>query len=137
MDTTIYGRCLCGSIAYEYTGTLGPAHYCHCEDCRRCTGSAFNVAVRCDPAKFRILSGTPKGYTKRADSGNELTRYFCPECGSPIYTASPEHPEHVYLKAGTLNDPRVVKPARQNWLASAVPWSKIDDGLPGYARGPR
>ncbi len=136
MGTTIYGRCLCGNVAYEYTGTLGPAHYCHCEDCRRCTGSAFNIAVRCDPAKFRILSGTPKGYTKRADSGNELTRYFCPECGSPIYTASPKHPEHVYLKAGTLNDPRVVKPAHQNWLASAVPWSKIDDGLPGYARGP-
>ena len=135
MATTICGHCLCGNVAYEYTGTLGPAHYCHCEDCRRCTGSV-NVAVRCDAAKFRIVSGTPKGYTKRADSGNELTRYFCPECGSPLYTESPKHPEYVYVKAGTLNDPRLVKPARQNWLASAVPWSKIDDGLPGYTKNP-
>jgi hypothetical protein len=46
------------------------------------------------------------------------------------------HPELVYVKAGTLNDPGVVRPAHQNWLASAVPWSKIGDGLPGYARGP-
>jgi hypothetical protein len=46
-----------------------------------------------------------------------LTRYFCPECGSPLYTVSPVHPDVLYLKAGTLDDPRLVQPRHQNWIA--------------------
>jgi len=38
-DKRATGRCLCGSVRYQCEGNLGPAHYCHCEDCRRCAGS--------------------------------------------------------------------------------------------------
>ena len=131
----VRGRCLCGNVVYEYDGVVGPASYCHCEDCRRCTGSAFNVGVRFERAALRIVRGAVKGFTKRADSGTELTRHFCPECGSPIYTASPKHPEHVYVKAGTLDDPTIVAPVRQAWLTSAVPWSRIAPELPAFAKG--
>jgi len=80
-------------------------------------------------AFFDIVSGTPKGYTKRADSGNELTRHFCPDCGSPVYTSSPRHPDLLYIKAGALDDPIVVVPAYQSWAGSAVPWATIESGL--------
>lgn len=136
MTSKVHGRCLCGAVVYEYRGLVGPASYCHCEDCRRCTGSAFNVGVRFDVAEFRITSGSPKGFTKRGESGTELTRHFCPDCGSPIYTSSPKHPEHVYVKAGTLDDPTIVKPIRRSWTASAVSWSQVDGGLPSFAKGP-
>ncbi|MCP4007841.1 MAG: GFA family protein [bacterium] len=135
MASKIYGYCLCGQITYEYGGSVGPAGYCHCEDCRRCTGSAFNISVRFDLSEFHITSGSPRGLTKRGDSGNELTRFFCPECGSPIYTASPTHPRQVYVKAGTLDDPKAVQPARQDWVASVVPWSRIDLDIDSFAGG--
>lgn len=134
MSARVSGRCLCGHVSYEYTGVVGPASYCHCVDCRRATGSAFNIGVELEAAKFAIVSGRTKGYTKRGDSGNELTRHFCPECGSPIYTSSPAHPQHVYVKAGTFDDPSVVKPAHQSWVDSAVSWHRIDDGLQAFAR---
>ena len=136
MERTVRGRCLCGNVTYEYGGAVGPANYCHCEDCRRCTGSAFNIGVRFHLPEFRITSGEPKGFTKRGESGNELTRFFCPECGSPIFTASPRHPDYVYVKAGTLDDPRLVKPSHQNWLVSAVAWGRIDENLRAFQRGP-
>lgn len=135
MEDVISGRCLCGRVAYQYCGEVGPASYCHCEDCRRCTGSAFNIGLRFASARFRIISGDPKGFTKLADSGNELTRHFCPDCGSPIFTSSPRHPGWVYVKAGSLDDPAIVKPERQSWTASAVPWSRIDPGLPSFSKG--
>ena len=135
MATNIRGRCLCGHVAYEYGGSVGPANYCHCEDCRRCTGSAFNIGVRFSLEEFQFTSGNPKGFNKRADSGNELTRHFCPECGSPIFTSSPRHPDYVYVKAGTLDDPRVVKPGHQSWVDSAVPWSQIDRNIASFAKG--
>ena len=125
----VTGGCLCAYIRYQYTGEVGPAGYCHCSDCRRVTGSAFNIGVRFDFAEFLLTAGTPKGFTKHADSGNELTRHFCPECGSPLYTSAPRHEKHIYVKAGTLDDPTLVRPASQSWLKSAVEWAQIDNNL--------
>ena len=88
-----------------------------------------------EAAALRMLGGAPKGFTKRGDSGGELTRHFCPECGSPIFTSSPKHPEIVYVKAGTLDDPSLVQPATQIWLDSQVPWSRIAPGLARHAKG--
>jgi len=135
MASTIHGRCLCGHVLYHYSGSVGPANYCHCEDCRRCTGSAFNIGVRFDLADFHITAGSPKGFTKRGESGSELTRHFCPQCGSPIFTSSPKHPDSVYVKAGTLDDPSAVKPTHQSWVASAVSWSHIDRSIASFAKG--
>ena len=135
MTTPVRGGCLCGHVRYEVDGPVGPASYCHCEDCRRCTGSAFNVGVRVERAALRIVAGAPKGFTKRADSGNELTRHFCPECGSPIYTSAPKHPAHVFVKAGTFDDPTVVTPVREAWTTSAVGWRRIPPGLASFPRG--
>ena len=135
MTNIAKGHCLCGYVSYEYSGHIGPANYCHCEDCRRSTGSAFNIGVRFDVAGFRIVSGNPKAFTKRGESGFELTRHFCPECGSPIYTSSPRHPEYIYIKAGTLDDPNLVRLTHQNWVISAVPWSKIAETLQAFTKG--
>lgn len=129
------GGCLCGTVRYAYAGDIDAAGYCHCEDCRRCTGSAFNISVGLALAQFTITAGTPKGYIRTADSGHELTRYFCPDCGSPLYTASPRHPDTIYVKAGSLDDPSLVRPGHQNWTSRTVPWSVLDPALPAFEKG--
>jgi hypothetical protein len=134
MRQTLTGGCLCGAIRFECGGEFGPASYCHCEDCRRCTGSAFNVGLRVEAAQFRIV-GKPRGFTTAGESGNRLTRHFCQDCGSPIYTASPAHPNFFYVKAGSLDDPSLVRPAYQSWTKSMVPWALIDAELPAFSKG--
>ncbi len=84
---------------------------------------------------FRIISGNLKGFTKCGDSGRELTRHFFSECGSPLFTSSPQHPDHVYVKAGRLDNPSAVQPTHQNWAVSAVPWSQIPEGLRSFSNG--
>jgi len=91
--------------------------------------------VRARVDKLRIISGHVKAYTKIAESGNKITREFCPECGSPLFTKSPVHPEFVYIKAGSLDDPSLVKPVCQIWTEMAVPWSRIDERLTTYPKG--
>jgi hypothetical protein len=130
----VTGRCLCGFVAYSYSGVVGPAGYCHCRDCRQCSGSAFGISVRFDADKFALSQGRVKGYTKRGASGAALTRHFCPECGSPIYTSSERHADFVYVKAGSLDDSALVRPAHQSWVSSAVPWCTIDASLPVFDR---
>ncbi|MBV8739097.1 MAG: GFA family protein [Alphaproteobacteria bacterium] len=121
-------------MRYEYAGEVGPASYCHCADCRRATGSAFNVGVKVSARQFRITQGDLKGFTKTGDSGNELTRHFCPECGSPLFTSSPRHPDFYFLKAGCLDDPGVVRTTHQSWVASRVDWAVISPDLPAFIR---
>jgi len=133
--TDVTGRCLCGHVTWRYDGDVGPASYCHCEDCRRCTGSAFNVGVRVEVARLRILRGTVATFSKPADSGTVLTRGFCPTCGSPLYTISPAHPAFIYVKAGSFDDSAVVAPGHQSWTDRAVAWGRIDPALPAFARG--
>jgi hypothetical protein len=131
---TATGHCLCGAVTFE-CDDLGAASYCHCEDCRRLTGSAFNVSVRCPSGGFRIITGELGGFTKRGSSGSELTRWFCRSCGSPIYGSSPVDPSIVYVRAGALNDPNVVKPSLQAWNSSKVSWAEIPPGIQTFQKG--
>jgi hypothetical protein len=131
MDMT--GGCLCGAVRFSYDGDIGPAGYCHCEDCRRCTGSAFNISVKCRLSAFHPR-GAMGGYTKVGSSGFELRRYFCLNCGSPIYTSSHREPDLVYVKAGIFDDPGLIKPALEAWTCSEVAWAAIPLELARYER---
>lgn len=131
---TATGHCLCGAVTFE-CDELGPASYCHCEDCRRLTGSAFNVGVRCPISGFRITSGELGSFTKKGTSGFDITRWFCRSCGSPIYGSSPAHPSVVYVRAGALDNPESVKPVREAWVGSKVAWADIPVGIPSFEQG--
>lgn len=125
------GGCLCRSVRFE-CGDIGSAGYCHCEDCRRSTGSAFNISVRCPVSAFHMISGDLGHFTKIGASGAELTRYFCQSCGSPIYTSSPRNADLVFIKAGVLDDPSTVKPTLEAWVNSKVDWSMLHNGLESF-----
>ncbi len=135
MSGEITASCLCGEVKISCGKPVGPGSYCHCEDCRKSTGSAFSVAVPFEAVEFRVLAGEIGSFTKKAESGNELTRYFCLNCGAPMYGSSPEHPGRVYVKAGVLDEPFVARPSHQSWCQSRVEWSTIDQELPSYPRG--
>ena len=137
MNRKITASCLCGSVGISCGVPTGPAAYCHCEDCRKCTGSAFNISVPFQAETFRVTSGEIGSFAKTADSGNELTRHFCRNCGSPLYTSSLRHPDVVYVKAGILDDPSSVQPVYQSWCQSRVGWATIPPGLRSYERDRR
>jgi hypothetical protein len=135
MEKTLTGRCLCGSVRYEYDGEPEDASYCHCDDCRRATGGPYTVGVLTQAAKLHIISGRVKGYTTKGDSGRDITREFCPECGSPLFTRAQLFPDLVWIKAGSLDQPELIKPSYQTWTQCTVPWAYIDQTLPSYPKG--
>jgi hypothetical protein len=132
MTQILTGGCLCGAVRYAYEGEVGPAGYCHCADCRRVSGSAFGISVRVVASGFSIVAGVPTSFTKLSDSGRPVARYFCGDCGSPLYTLPPLNPDVVFIKAGSLDDPSAVKPNRQAWTRSRVEWAEIDPAITSY-----
>jgi hypothetical protein len=120
----VTGRCHCGQIRFEAEIDPTQVRICHCTDCQALSGSAFRINVASLPGSFRFTSGTPKIYVKTAESGNQRAHAFCPDCGTPIYAAAPgPNPASVGLRVGTLDRRADLKPARQGWCRSALPWS--------------
>lgn len=127
MTEPFEARCLCGGIQLNYSGEIGPANYCHCADCRRITGSAFNIGVRVERKDLRVTAATElRRYHYVSDNGREIERYFCGTCGSPIFTLHPHKPEQAWVKAGIINQPEIVRPTHENWLKEKVPWATIN-----------
>jgi hypothetical protein len=73
------GGCLCGAVRYRLAGSPG-VHCCHCDMCRRATGSAFAVLAWIPFERLFWTSGRPR-YRR---SSPLAERGFCPECGSPL-----------------------------------------------------
>ena len=70
-----------------------------------------------------LKKGEPKTCFKSADSGNRIVHAFCPDCGTPIYSAVPGEPRGHSLRVGTLDRRAELVPSRQIWWRSALPWT--------------
>ena len=126
------GGCLCGAIRYEAEGEPVFSLQCHCRDCQRASGTAYVAAMRMPAAGFRITKGTPKHYVSNADSGNAVTRFFCGECGSPLYIQVATRPDIVGIRVGTLDDPSGFRAEADIFVKSAQPWDHMDPATPKY-----
>ena len=81
MSTTYHGGCRCGAIRYEIAAEPMFAGHCQCLDCQRETGGG-HASFMAFPADAVKLTGTPRFYEARADSGNTIRRGFCPTCAA-------------------------------------------------------
>lgn len=132
---TITGRCLCGQIQYELSEAPAVTGVCHCKNCQRQAGSAFSTLAGAARDSFKLTRGEPKLYRDAdTDSGNAVERYFCGNCGSPIYSALPGQPDMIYLKTGTLDDTSEFRPMFHVWCDSKQDWVTLDEGVPAMAK---
>ena len=130
----VTGRCHCGNIAYEAEIDPGKVTMCHCTDCQMLTGSAFRANVQAPRETFVLRGGRPKLYIKTAESGNKRAHAFCPECGTPIYSAAVSDPPFYSLRVGCLDRRAELRPSRQIWCQSALPWSMNVEGVEKFNR---
>ena len=128
------GGCLCGAVRYAVNAPITALRVCHCTHCQKNTGTGASVNAVVAGADFALTQGTPKRFTIRADSGRTLYRYFCGDCGSPLYAHRDTGTERIVVKAGTLDDTSGMRISAHIWTASKRPWSYIDpaaEQLPG------
>ncbi len=126
----ITGGCLCGAVRYaiEAEKPLG-ARTCWCRFCQHIgAGSAtVNVAFRSEAVR---IEGTLADYASKAHSGNIMHVGFCPVCGTHVTIQAEARPRLLSVRAGTLDDPEIGKPAMTIWTAQAPSWAAIDPDIP-------
>jgi hypothetical protein len=89
------GSCLCRAIRYEVTTPITELRACHCKDCQKASGR-----------------------------GRILHRFFCGDCGSPLYSRR------------ELDDAPPMKITANIWTNSARPWAYIGPETKRYPGQP-
>ncbi len=125
------GRCLCGNIRYVLDTAPRMTFACHCRDCQRQTGSAFSYFTLMKREKFH-LTGTPRSHSTIGESGRSVTRHFCGDCGSPVFSELEKAPGIVVIPVGTLEgDPGLV-PSRHSWVRHKQAWLTLEGAAELY-----
>ena len=125
MAAPFSGGCRCGAVRYEVSAEPIAVMDCHCRDCQYASGGSHTTAVVVPAPAFRITKGTPKRFASKGDSGRDIARGFCGDCGSPLFSEPPGDTLRV-LKAGSLDDPSWLKVGGALYTSSAQPWAHID-----------
>lgn len=121
----IEGGCYCGRIKYRAEADPEKVEICHCSDCQTLSGSAYRTAVPVEADSFELLCGTPSLYQKTAEDGSIRLQAFCPDCGSPLYSAPPEGERGYFgIRVGTTRQRDMLIPKNQYWFRSAQPWTQ-------------
>ena len=132
----IKGSCLCGGVQFEISRAAGPFELCHCNRCRKVSGSAFMAGVGVRRADFRFVCGQDLVRSYDApilDTPPAYRSTFCSRCGSPVPdpTATSEWFE---IAAGLLDDDPLLRPQRHIMIEHKAAWFPIADTLPQLDR---
>ena len=121
--TDITGGCLCGRVRYTIIGEPMRSGICHCRNCQRYTGSAFEPLM-IFPAASVNIQGDLRSFGAVADFGNTVYRRFCPNCGSGVVNKGDEASEIIIVLVGTLDDPTVFVPNVEIMCETAWSWAQ-------------
>lgn len=121
------GSCLCGAVSFRLVTEPMATRICWCRDCQHLAANGtVNLLVAADGL---AVSGTLAEHTKTADSGNQITRQFCPICGTHLFAKSSARPQFRVLRAGNLDNPSSIQPNTNIWASSAPGWACLDPSL--------
>lgn len=131
----IAGGCLCGKVRYVCSTEPITARLCWCRFCQHI--AAGNAAVSaCFRSEHVTVTGETRDFQSIADSGNTMHRRFCPECGVHMFSEAEQRPHLIFVRAGTLDDPSIVRPVANIWTSQAPAWACLDASLPSFEGQP-
>lgn len=125
------GRCQCGAISFSVSGEPVMSGFCHCLDCQKASGAPHVMHVAFRAEAIDVLGATAT-YVSAADSGGEVTREFCPVCGSRMFGSSTTMPGMKTVHASAFDDPSAYSPMMTVYAKRAQPWDSVAAGLPAF-----
>ncbi|MFO1435743.1 MAG: GFA family protein [Gammaproteobacteria bacterium] len=125
----VTGGCLCRSVRYTVSAAPIITRACWCRLCQYIGAGSATVNV-CFPSNAIAITGDLRDYRSIADSGNVMHRHFCPQCGTHMFSEAEVRPHLIFVRAGTLDDTEIGKPAMTIWTSQAPTWACIDESLP-------
>lgn len=129
----IEGSCLCGKVAYTYSGSIEEIAMCHCSQCRKAQGGAFATNA---PVETKDLEFSGREYIKEYQTSPLKVRAFCSNCGSPLYSARSDLPGKARLRIGTVETEFTCDKKYHIYAESKAVWHEISDDYQQFKEMP-
>jgi len=131
VSVTREGGCACGAVRYRLASDPLFVHCCHCLNCQRQTGSAFVINLLIEADRVELLAGDPQPVDAPRDDGSAQRIYRCPTCQVAVFSEY-GRPEVLFVRGGTLDDPRGVEPDVHIYTRSKVGWLTLPEDVPAF-----
>jgi hypothetical protein len=121
---THVGRCFCGAVELQATGSPEAMGYCHCRSCRSWSGGPVNAFTLWKPEAVRITAGAEHVATVQKSKLSQ--RQYCAKCGGHLMV---NHPTLglVDVFAATIPTLTFTPGVHINYAETVLP---MRDGLP-------
>ncbi len=120
------GGCHCGRVRYAFSAPLQDIAHCHCSICRRTSGGIVVTWLTVPLSTVCWTAAEPAHYASSAS----CTRYFCATCGAQLALFTQRSPNALDITVATLDHPEQAPANRHIWVASRLPWLRVDPQLP-------
>ena len=129
------GSCHCGEISYTFSGEPLRQVNCHCKNCQKTSGGPYlaNIFVSEDNL---LIKGSPKVYQHLADSGNQMSKKFCGNCGAQMFSLGSGRPGIVIIRGGTIDNLEIIQPTLNIFVSSKIPSTPLDESLSTFEKMP-
>src|ERR1043165_5483695 len=125
---TRIATCACGAVTLQVAGEPVAHAICHCNNCKKRTGSAFGVSAYFHRQSVTAIAGDTSCYAFHNVQRNEdQERYFCKRCGTTLYWYMSTQPDYVGLAAGCFADDPLGEPNMVASTAANLPWVNLPD----------
>lgn len=129
------GGCLCGKVKYSLQNAPAKMAQCHCDNCRLSTGTG-HMSLAFFNKDDADVKGTTRSYTTGSDSGAEVTRHFCPECGSRLFATNNAMTSMMTFTAGCFDDSSWFNPQAIVYNKRKPHWDFMDESVKTFEEMP-
>ena len=125
------GRCLCGAVSYRVASAPVRMAQCHCRDCQRASGTGHTSQAFFKVADFEV-QGKAASFAVTSETGNTVTRHFCPACGSRIWNENTGRPGVVAVTVGCLDHSDWFAPEAVIFTKNRANWDVTSVDIPNF-----
>jgi len=134
MDKKYLGSCLCGTVRFEIEGSFKNFFLCHCQYCRKDSGSAHAANLFAPQGRLTWLAGQENTTTFTLPTTRHK-KSFCNTCGSALPTTQREG-QLLVVPAGSLDSDVDIEPKAHIFCASKANWDTGFTDTPRFEKLP-
>ena len=122
MEKILTGGCVCGEVKFTLEDDFDNFYFCHCEQCRKMTGSghASNLFTRPENIKWEKGLESIKRYDHPTRAFSQV---FCIHCGSGLPYLS-KSGKALVVPAGALDSEPAKQPDAHIFCSEEPGWHK-------------
>ena len=124
--TKVTGSCSCQAVKYQVAGPVQKVVNCHCDHCKKMNGSAVSSYVAVLDGDFSITQGEVKQFA----ISDKAAKFFCADCGTPLFNEYTKHAGIKMLHLGSLDCSGELTPSMNLYSESQTAWVGDINSIP-------